>query len=271
MTADHHGAQLRDTIEAALLGSAPDGDLEQLLRRGVLDEALPELCATVALDQEVGRRHKNVWAHTKQVVAQARRDPVVRWGALLHDIGKVPTRRVDSGGRVTFHGHAEVGAQMFAKISQRLDFSESLAAGVGVLIAQHQRANQYEPSWTDSAVRRFARQAGQHLDALLALSRADITSASESKRRQARDRLDELEARIAALREIDARSPRLPSGLGHALMERFGRSPGVWLGPLQRALLARVERRELQADQPCAYYVEAVELDPELLAKTTEE
>jgi poly(A) polymerase len=128
-----------------------------------------------------------------------------------------------------------------------------------------------KPSWTDSAVRRFAQQAGEHLEALLALSRADVTSASASKRELARTRLDELEGRVAALRAIDARPPALPSGLGHALMRELDRQPGVWLGQLKRALLAQIERGELQAGQPCAYYVEAVELQRGLVDTLTEE
>ncbi len=265
------GARLRETVEAALLARAPDEALEELLGRGVLAEALPEVCATRALDQEVGRRHKNVWAHTKQVVAQARRDPTVRWGALLHDIGKVPTRRVDDDGRVTFHGHAQVGAKMFADIRHRLVFPESLGAAVAALIAQHQRTNQYEPGWTDSAVRRFAAQAGEYLDPLLALSRADVTSASPTKRQHVGARLDELEARIAALREIDARPAPLPTGLGHALLARLDRQPGPWLGGLMRALRERIDRGELRAGQPSAYYLEHIELDPLLQAEAGKE
>ena len=256
------GAELRGGLEAALLGPHADRALTWLQRCGLLAAVLPELEATVNVGQEEGRDHKDIWLHIRQVVVQAPAEALLRWGALLHDIGKVPTRRVEAG-RVTFHAHAEVGAEMFGAIAERLAFPASLAAAVKLLIAQHQRANQYESSWSDSAVRRLARQAGPQLPALLALSRADCTSAFASKRRAVVERIDELQARIAALAALDAKKRPLPKGLGTLLMERLQRRAGPWLGESLRRLEADVDRGVLSADQPPHYYLEAVLADRE--------
>src|SRR5205823_8601542 len=119
--ADADKARLRAALEQMIMGRDVDQALEWLHETGVLGVLFPELEATVDLVQEAGRQHKDVWAHTKQVVKQTVSRPLVRWAALLHDIGKVPTRTFTPDG-VHFHGHAEVGARMFDKVSQRFAF-----------------------------------------------------------------------------------------------------------------------------------------------------
>ena len=105
--------KIRGEVEAMLMAENPDVGLQWMHDSGLLARWLPELEATVGFEQEAGRRHKDVWAHTKQVVRQAALRPALRWAALLHDIGKVPTRTFTAGGKVHFHRHAEVGARMF--------------------------------------------------------------------------------------------------------------------------------------------------------------
>src|SRR5256885_6876684 len=118
--ADADKTRLRSALEMLLMGREVDAALEWLHATRILSVLFPELEATVDLVQETGRQHKDVWAHTKQVVRQTVRRPLVRWAALLHDIGKVPTRTFTEDG-VHFHGHAEVGARMFDKVSQRFE------------------------------------------------------------------------------------------------------------------------------------------------------
>jgi poly(A) polymerase len=183
----------------------------------------------------------------------------VRWAALLHDVGKVPTRTISPAGKVAFHGHAEVGARMFDRISRRLAFPPDQGKQVRFLIQQHLRANQYDGSWTDSAVRRFDREMGEGLGALLALSRADITSARKHKRQAALAQIEELVARIHALREIDNRVPPLPSGLGNHIMERFKLQPGRIIGDLRRHLASAVEAGALEGQREVEYYLEYLE------------
>src|SRR4051812_49586413 len=156
--------KLRAGIEAVIMGRSLDLGLQWLHDSGVLAAVLPELEATVDFSQEAGRRHKDVWEHTKQVVRQSVERPEVRWAALLHDIGKVPTRVMLPDGRVTFHRHAEVGARMWDPVARRLGFDKQERQLIRFLILHHLRANAYEPGWTDAAVRRFDHEMGEHLD-----------------------------------------------------------------------------------------------------------
>ncbi len=169
-------AKVRAGMEAVILGRSLEVALQWMHEAGLLAVLLPELEATVDFSQEAGRRHKDVWEHTKQVVRQSVPKPLVRWAALLHDIGKVPTRVMLPDGRVTFHRHAEVGARMFDTVGRRLGFDRTERHKIRFLILHHLRGNAYEPGWTDAAVRRFDHEMGEHLEDLLDLSRADVTS-----------------------------------------------------------------------------------------------
>ncbi len=179
------GERIRDELEPLLVGRGVHLALQWLHETGLLAIWLPELEATVNFSQEAGRRHKDVWEHTKQVVRQAVPRPAVRWAALLHDIGKVHTRAFLPDGGVTFHRHSEVGARMFHDTARRFVFDRPVKQKLRFLILHHLRPGQYEASWTDSAVRRFDRELTEHLTDLLDLSRADITSARPGKRQAA--------------------------------------------------------------------------------------
>ena len=236
------------------MGRDVDEALEWLQQTGALDVLFPELQATVDLVQEGGRQHKDVWAHTKQVVKQAVRRPDVRWAALLHDIGKVPTRTFTPKG-VHFHGHAEVGARMFDKIARRVPFDRDQRRTVRFLIKHHLRSNQYSEGWTDSAVRRFARDMQVHLTDLLDLSRADITSKRPGRRRGLLQQISALAARIDHLAEEDARLPPLPGGVGNAIMEAFRLPPSRLIGDLKHVLEQQIETGALEPRRDDAYYV----------------
>jgi len=175
-------ARLRSALETVILGPHLGEGLQWLHDAGVLGVVLPELDATVDFSQEAGRRHKDVWEHTKQVVVQSPPKPMVRWSALLHDIGKVPTRVMLPDGKVTFHRHAEVGARMFDAMARRLGFERPDRQLIRFLILHHLRANAYEASWTDAAVRRFDHEMGDSLDSLVELSLADVTSRRPGRR-----------------------------------------------------------------------------------------
>ncbi|MCA9690879.1 MAG: HD domain-containing protein, partial [Myxococcales bacterium] len=251
-------SELYALLTPPLCGPHPHIVLQWLCDCGLLSALLPELDATVDFSQEVGRRHKDVWEHTKAVVMQAVPRPEVRWAAVLHDIGKVPTRRF-VGGKVTFHGHAEEGAAMFRRgPARRIGFPPVVRERVEALILHHLRAGQYDGSWTDAAVRRFAREMGPLLRDLLDLSRADVTSKRPGQRRRCLRRISELAARIRELRERDARVPPLPSGLGDALMHALGLPPGRHIGELRGRLAALCDAGELAAGEDVAFYVEEV-------------
>ena len=248
--------RVRDALSAVLMGKALDVGLQWMHEAGLLGVLLPELEATVEFSQEAGRRHKDVWEHTKQVVRQTVPHPLTRWAALLHDIGKVRTRVLLPDGRVTFHGHAEVGARMFDPIAKRLAFGKPDRAKIRFLILHHLRANAYEPAWTDAAVRRFDHEMGEHLDDLLDLSRADVTSRRPGRRQEAAANIHALKERILAIRTLDARVPPLPPGLGNAIMEAFALPPSKRIGELRQQCEDAVERGELEERREAGYYIE---------------
>jgi poly(A) polymerase len=249
-------AQLRAGIEAVIMSKGLDLGLEWLHQAGLLAVTLPELEATVDFSQEAGRRHKDVWGHTKQVVRQSVPKPAVRWAALLHDVGKVPTRVLLPDGRVTFHRHAEVGARMFDTIGRRLEFERPQRQKIRFLVLHHLRANAYEASWTDAAVRRFDHEMGEHLEDLLDLSRADVTSRRPGRRQEAVANIHALKERILAIRELDARVPPLPAGLGNAIMEAFGIPPSRRVGEIRQLCQDAVERGELEERRDSPYYID---------------
>ena len=251
-------AGLRRDVETILLAPRPDLGLQRLHDVGLLAALMPEVEALVGFG-EGGQRHKDVWDHTKRVVAQTPRRAHMRWAALFHDIGKVRTRRTDPDGQVQFHGHAEVGARMAAKRLKKLGFPKEQARTIRLLILFHQRPSQYDPTWTDAAVRRFGRETEEVLDELLDFSRADMTTKYEGKRRRGHQLIEELSHRLTEIRELDARVPPLPKGLGLGIIERFNLQPGPRIGQLRNAVEAAVEAGELEPQQEAEVYLSWLE------------
>ena len=251
---DADKGRLRAAVEQAIMGRDVDQALEWMRQTGILPVLFPELSATVDLVQETGRQHKDVWDHTKQVVRQTVTRPLVRWAAMLHDIGKVPTRTFTPDG-VHFHGHAEVGARMFDRVSNRFAFSRDERQTIRFLVKHHLRTNQYSEQWTDSAVRRFHREMGPHMMDLLDLSRADITSKRPGRRKQLLEQISALSERVERLVAADAKLPPLPGGVGNAIMTAFELAPSRLIGDLKRKLEATIESGELEARREDAYYV----------------
>jgi poly(A) polymerase len=254
-TKSMRGDDVRELLGEMLCGRGVHLALQWMHECGLLGVWLPELEATVNFSQEAGRRHKDVWEHTKTVVRQAVPRPAVRWAALLHDIGKVHTRAFLPDGGVTFHRHSEVGVRMFHDVSRRFGFDRPLKQKLRFLILHHLRPGQYEASWTDSAVRRFDRELQEHLQDLLDLSRADITSARPGKRAAALQNISNLQERIHALRAEDAVQPPLPTGIGNVIMEHFGLPPSRQIGDLKKELERLVDTGELEARREPEYYL----------------
>ncbi len=251
------GPKVRAKLDRVMMGEDPELGLDRLLSSGALEPLFPEVFAMVGFGDGEWR-HKDVWKHTKQVVRQSVPRIEVRWASLFHDIGKVKTRSISPEGKVHFLGHAEVGTRMFDKLDRRLPLfaaEPALKSTVRFLILHHLRANQYEPSWTDSAVRRFARELGEHLDDLLCLARADITTKRPEKKARGLNQITELSARIAALAAEDAVVPPLPKGVGDALVHAFALPPSPRIGQLKKALEAAIDAGEIEARQPSEAYV----------------
>ena len=225
-------------------GFAPDA-LQLLQETRILGFILPEVAALVGLHKTSRHHHKDVWVHTKTVVGQAPPSPAVRWAALLHDVGKPWTRTFGPGGKVHFLRHEDLGAMMFEGVASRFRFSKPLRKRVRFLIKNHLRGNLYDGTWTDSAVRRFMKDMGEHLEDLLLFTKADITSANPQRRARNMALADELTARCGQVAELDGQEPALPKGLGHAIMERFELTPGRHVGDLRRRLEEAVINEEL--------------------------
>ncbi len=233
-----------------LLGDHVPRALTFLRETRVLGFILPELAATVGFDQTSEYHHKDVWQHTVRVVAQTPHRLAVRWAALLHDVGKVWTREYAPGGKVHFFRHEDMGAMLVEAVAGRFRFPNTLRARVRFLVKHHLRANLYDGSWTESAVRRFNREMGEHLDDLLDLSRADVTSANPQRRKRALSLVEELARRSAEIAEKDSQLPLLPKGLGRLIMDHFGLAPGRRIGDLRDLVEDAILRDELPLGTP---------------------
>lgn len=254
---------VRAKLDRLVMGEDPEVGFDALLDSGVLAIIFPEVHAMVGFGDGEWR-HKDVWKHTKQVVRQAVPRLEVRWASLFHDIGKVKTRSIDPQGKVHFLGHAEVGTRMFDKLEKRIGMfspEPNLRETIRFLVLHHLRANQYDPNWTDSAVRRFARELGAHLDDLLCLARADITTKRPEKKRKGLAQIDELAGRISALAAEDAKLPPLPTGVGDAVMKAFGIPPSRKIGEIKKMLEDMIASGAIEERQPSEYYVELIAKD----------
>jgi poly(A) polymerase len=253
-------AYLRDMrvhLDRVLMSDDAEGGLDALLEAGALGALLPEVSAMVGFGDGEWR-HKDVWKHTKQVVRQAVPRLEIRWAALLHDIGKVRTRSISPDGEVHFFGHAEVGARMFDKMNRRMPIfkhEDSLRTSVHFLILHHLRASQYDASWTDSAVRRFAREMGDSLDDVLCLSRADITTKRPEKKKKGLRQISELADRVRNVLAEDAVVPPLPSGVGDEIMKTYKIPPSRLIGEIKRKLEQAIEAGTLKSHQDSAFYL----------------
>ncbi|MCA1690760.1 MAG: CCA tRNA nucleotidyltransferase [Actinobacteria bacterium] len=229
------GERIRDELDKLLKVEHPGKGLWFLLDTGLAAEFLPELPA-LALEQDPVQRHKDVLAHTIAVVEKTRPDKVLRLAALLHDVGKPKTRAFGPEG-VTFHHHEVVGARMAEARMRVLHYPAEEIEDVRRLVELHLRFHGYGETWTDSAVRRYVRDAGDLLDDLNELTRCDCTTRNRAKARDLDRRMDNLEARIADLRtreELEALRPDLD---GHQVMEHLGLAPGRDVGQALAFLL----------------------------------
>ncbi len=228
-----------------LLADRPTLGLEALCGSGLAAYVMPELLPLRGTGQD--GRHKDVFGHTLKVVENVPATTILRWAALLHDIGKPRTKSVQDG-KVHFFRHEMVGARMARKILRRLRFDRDSSERIQRLVAEHLRPNLYTPEWTDGAVRRFLRETEGITDDLFALSRADITSYRRSRVEAGVARVNHLEARC---RELQAQEDvaKLQSPLdGNDLMTMFDREPGPWIKPIKDYLLELVIDGELAQD-----------------------
>jgi poly(A) polymerase len=233
--------RISDELSKLLTGEAPAKGLELVVDAGLADEFLPELSA-LRLEQDPVQRHKDVLHHTYAVVERCdAHDLTLRLAALLHDIGKPKTRAITPEG-VSFHHHEVVGARMARERLIALRYPAHVVDDVVRLVELHLRFHGYT-GWSDSAVRRYVRDAGPLLDRLNQLTRADCTTQNAFKAKKLQALQDDLEERIARLAEqenLDAMRPPLD---GRQVMEYLGVEPGPIVGEALAYLLeVRLER-----------------------------
>jgi poly(A) polymerase len=227
--------RVRDELSKLLVADDPSPGLWLLSRTELSDEFLPELNA-MQLEQDPVHRHKDVLAHTIAVVQNTRPELRLRLAALLHDVGKPKTRGFQDGG-VTFHHHEVVGARMARTRMTALRYPNELTDDVVSLVELHLRFHTYRMGWTDSAVRRYVRDAGHLLDDLNHLTRCDCTTRNPRKSEALSRRMDEFEARIEELRAEEELAKIRPPLDGTEVMEHLGCGPGPIVGRALKFLL----------------------------------
>jgi poly(A) polymerase len=239
--------RVRDELVKLVCSPRPRAGLTLLVETGLAEHVLPELPA-LALERDEHHRHKDVYEHTLTVLEQTidledrlpegGPDLVARFAALMHDVGKPRTRKFQPDGTVTFHHHDVVGAKLAKRRLQALRFSGEQTAAVGRLVELHLRFHGYgEGRWTDSAVRRYVRDAGELLAWLHVLTRADCTTRNQRKADRLRRSYDELEDRIARLSEKEELASIRPDLDGNQIMEILGIAAGPQVGAAYRHLL----------------------------------
>ena len=238
--------RVRDELVKLVMGAYPRRGLTLLVDTGLAELVLPELPA-LALERDEHHRHKDVYEHTLTVLEQAidqeqerfgGPDLVSRLAALMHDVGKPRTRRFLDDGTVTFHHHDVVGAKITRKRMKALRFSNDEIEAVSKLVELHLRFHGYgSGEWTDSAVRRYVRDAGDQLERLHILTRADCTTRNRRKAERLARTYDDLEARIERLAEAEELGAMRPDLDGNQIMEILGVGPGREVGEAYRHLL----------------------------------
>lgn len=249
--------RIREELSKTVLAPDPRSGLTLMVDTGLAAHVLPEL-PLLRLEADEHHHHKDVYEHTLTVLEQAMvlegtheptsgPDLTLRLAALLHDIGKPRTRRFEADGRVSFHHHEVVGARMTRKRLTALRYPGDIVDDVSRLVELHLRFHGYGTGeWTDSAVRRYVRDAGPLLDRLHKLTRADCTTRNRRRAAALQRSYDSLERRIGELQaqeQLDAMRPELD---GRQIMDLLGLPPGPEVGEAYRFLLdLRLDRGPL--------------------------
>jgi poly(A) polymerase len=255
ISAERVGAEL----DKLVLGDDPTAGIDLLVHTGMGEVVLPEVGGMqMAIDEH--HQHKDVYQHSLTVLRQAIAleddgpDLVLRWAALLHDIGKPATRRHEANGGVSFHHHEVIGAKMVRKRLRALKYSKQMIEDISQLVYLHLRFHGYgDGKWTDSAVRRYVTDAGPLLPRLHKLVRADCTTRNKRRAARLQASYDRLETRIAELAAQEDLARVRPDLDGNQIMELLGIPAGPQVGEAWRFLKElRLERGPLDTDEATA-------------------
>lgn len=246
-------------LDKLMAGAAPWTGMNLLVKTGIADHIFPEIPG-MRLTQDEHRQHKDVYAHSMQVLRQAMDqeedgpDLVLRWAALLHDCGKPATREFKPDGGVTFHHHEVVGAKLVRKRLRALKYPKHMTGDISQLVYLHMRFHGFgEGQWTDSAVRRYVTDAGELLPRLHKLVRADCTTRNQRKARRLQRTYDHLEERIAEIAEKEDLARVRPDLDGNEIMKILDLKPGPDVGRAWSYLKdLRLERGPLDREEAIA-------------------
>jgi len=227
--------RIRNEFDKLIVGDHVVGALEALVDSGLANEFIPELPA-LAVEQDPIHKHKDVLAHTIAVVGKSGPSLRLRLAALFHDIGKPATREFGKGG-VSFHHHEVVGARMTRVRMNELRYPKDMVKDTSQLVFLHMRPHTYKMGWTDSAVRRYVRDAGPLLNDLNELVRCDVTTRNERRARTISKRIDDLEERIGDLATREALDSLRPPIDGNDVMQYLGLKPSRQVGEIMNLLL----------------------------------
>lgn len=221
--------RIRIELDKLIVVERPEAGLQFLVETGLAEEFLPELPG-MALEVDPIHHHKDVLAHTIAVVAKTQPERIVRLAALFHDIGKPKTRSFGPRGKVSFHHHEVVGARMTRERMQALRYPADDVEAVSRLVELHLRFHTYKMGWTDSAVRRYVRDAGALLERLNELTRCDCTTRNQRKAEELARRMDALEERIEVLAAQEELRSLRPDLDGNQVMDHLHLAPGREVG-----------------------------------------
>lgn len=245
--------RIRDEFDRLIVTERPSFGLWFLVDNGLSKHFLPELGA-MQLEQDPIHRHKDVLTHTLAVVENVKRDDpcdfrITRLAALFHDVGKPKTRAIRPGKGVTFYHHEAVGARMTRDRMRKLRYSAQDTETVAELVALSARFHTYQMGWTDAAVRRYVRDAGEHLAELNVLTKSDCTTRNEKKVAALAKRMEELEQRIADLAAREELAAMRPEMQGDQVMEFLNVKPGRHVGEALNFLMEIRIEEGLLGDQ----------------------
>ena len=240
--------RIRDEISKLLVGKNPSLGLRTFVESGLSSYIIPEL-NELKIEVDPNHHHKDVYEHTLTVVDSVSPTLVRRLGALLHDIAKPNTKGIENG-KVHFRHHEVVGAKMTKRILQELKYDKKTIKDVALLVELHLRPHTFKMGWTDSAVRRYIVDAGEVLEDLNNLVRADVTTKNKQKAQEIYDKLDEMENRIKEVLEKEEMSKLRPPITGDEIMKTFNLEPGPKVGIIMKALYEqRINEGEVSKEE----------------------